>query len=36
MGKVIFSVFAGRRRFLNVLMTYVQALLKDSVVDQVT
>ena len=35
MGRVIFTVFAGRRRFLNVLMTYVHVLLKDGVVDQV-
>ena len=34
-GRVIFTVFAGRRRFMNVLMAYVQPLLQEGVVDEV-
>ena len=35
MGRVIFSIFAGRKRFMNVLMSYVHVLVKDAVVDEV-
>ena len=34
-GRVIFTVFAGRRRFMHILMTYVQPLLQEGVVDEV-
>ena len=34
-GKVYFSVFAGRRRFLAVLMTYVRPLVEDKTLDAV-
>lgn len=34
-GRVIFTVFAGRRRFMHILMAYVQPLLQDGVVDEV-
>ena len=34
-GEVIFSVFAGRQRFLSLLMTYVRPLMTDGVVDRV-
>ena len=35
MGKVYFSVFAGRRRYLSVLMLYVQPLVDKKIVDVV-
>ena len=34
-GRVIFTVFAGRRRFMHILMAYVQPLLQEGVVDEV-
>ena len=34
-GRVIFTVFAGRRRFMHILMGYVQPLLQEGVVDEV-
>ena len=34
-GKVYFSVFAGRRRFLSVLMMYVRPLLDQKAIDVV-
>jgi hypothetical protein len=34
-GRVIFTVFAGRRRFMHILMAYVQPLLQAGVVDEV-
>lgn len=34
-GRVYLTVFAGRRRFMSILMTYVQLLLKDAVIDEV-
>jgi hypothetical protein len=33
-GTVYFTVFAGRRRFLNILMVYARPLLQDHVVDK--
>ena len=35
MGRVYFSVFAGRRRFLTVLMAYVRPLVHDKTIDVV-
>ena len=34
-GRVIFTVFAGRRRFMHILMAYVQPLHQERVVDEV-
>ena len=34
-SRVIFTVFAGRRRFMHILMGYVQPLLQEGVVDEV-
>ena len=33
-GEVIFTVFAGRRRFLGILLSYVRPLITDNVVDR--
>ena len=34
-GRVIFSVFAGRRRFLTILIPYVQMYMEHRVIDEV-